>query len=165
MKLAKELEVDIVRATHLIPHQGIKASCESLVNYAEEANKIFDEARQVVKELKLVVFMPGNFNLNDMNKTQELIFNKKCEKPFYFIHIHPTGKVTACESFPIDESCLGDLSKQHFNEIWEGKGYKKLRRLFKLSRYPDYCRNCPVWGDESLEGYKFVERDLPALYV
>jgi radical SAM protein with 4Fe4S-binding SPASM domain len=105
--------------------------------------------------------MPPSFDLDDRQEIRELLFNKPwCRKPFNFMYIRSSGKVYPCEHLIANQWYLGDFAKQGFKEIWRGRAYKKIRKQFRLSIYTEGCRNCPVWGGNSLESYSFREREL-----
>jgi len=161
--LAKALEADSIRASHLIPFKSLDIMDESLVNCPDKANKILDEARNVAKKLKLKIEVPPNFNLKDFNdkgrKKRESSFNKPdCRVPFESMYIASDGRVIPCVWFSIKDWCAGNFRNESFEKIWEGSVYKKLRKGFNHSVYTKYCKNCPVYGSDNIENYVFKER-------
>lgn len=67
-----------------------------------------------------------------------------CLLPWFSMYIAVDGDVRPCCSFAEGNVCsLGNLFKQPFEEIWNGKAYQDLRRR-SLERRLDYsvCRNC-----------------------
>lgn len=159
LRLSKRLNADSVRATHLIPFKSLNIINESLGLYREETNTVLNESRTLANELGLSVIMPPNFDLKKQ-ESKELLFNKpNCRIPNFSMCIISDGRVIPCAWFPLKEWCAGNFQIQNFDEIWDGEIYKKLREQFKLSIYPDDCKNCPVWGDEILQNYSFVEKE------
>lgn len=158
IRLAKELGADSVRANHLIPFKKLNNISESLVNCREMANMIFDEARKAANTLRLEVKIPENFNI-DEPPAKDIIFNKpNCRMPFESMFIISDGRVIPCCWFPLREWCAGDFNHDTFDSIWNGPVFEKLRKRFKDGIYIEYCKNCPVYGNESIKGYVFKAR-------
>ena len=56
---------------------------------------------------------------------------------------------------------LGDISKDTFEEIWDGDKYNQLRVDHKLGNYPSYCHGCDfLIDDPEVLVYTNHERDL-----
>jgi radical SAM protein with 4Fe4S-binding SPASM domain len=160
LRLASKLGADRIRANHLIPFKHLNIMAESLAGCKEETNRVFDEARAVAKELKLDVCMPPNFITGNAAKEEQAILNKKaCRAPFDSMFIVSDGKVIPCTWFSFKKWAAGDFRKENFYEIWNGAVYKKLRTSFRTGEYTEYCFNCPVYGDETMDDYVFAERE------
>jgi len=158
LRLAKELGADSVRANHLIPFKELDIMKESLKYCKEEANAMFADARGLINELGIDAKIPADFPLGTgQNKT---CFNKpNCRVPFESLFIVSDGRVIPCTWFSFKRMCAGDFNTQIFEEIWEGPVYKKLRKSFEMRSYTEYCRNCPIYGDEDVATYVFKERN------
>ncbi len=62
-----------------------------------------------------------------------------CLRPYDFSYIGYDGNVRPC-CFPL--LFLGTISEHNFRDIWNGAGYRGLRRAFARHRPPDFCRAC-----------------------
>lgn len=58
--------------------------------------------------------------------------------------IHPCCQVLGRD----EEAVLGHLSENTFDEIWNGKEYKKLRQGHMDGNYPSYCKGCDFLIDD-----------------
>ncbi|MEI8349043.1 MAG: radical SAM protein [Candidatus Omnitrophota bacterium] len=159
VRLAKKLEADLIQVTHLIPFKSLDIMSESLVNYKKETNEILNEAESLAKSIKIALELPSRFSLNKAKDTQ-LLFNKPdCRVLYNSMYIISDGRVVPCTWFSLKEYCVGDFKKENFQEIWNGEVYGRLRRQWRNRTYPEYCRNCPVWGSESIDNYVFQEKE------
>lgn len=158
VELSYNLGADQVRATHLILFKSLNLGEESLVNIKKEANAVFDQVRKIADKLNFDVKIPPNFNITyAVNKRK--IFNKlHCDKPNNSMYIISDGRVLPCTWFPLKKYCAGNFNYHNFEEIWNGEVYKKLRLKFKSLIFTKYCKDCPPWGDFSIDGYTFLER-------
>lgn len=159
IKLAKELGVDFIQVTHLIPFKSLDIMNESLINYEKETNEIIDEAGSLARKIKINVELPLKFNLTKVKNTQPLFNKPDCRLLYNSMYIISDGRVIPCAWFSLRECCAGDFKKDTFQEIWHGEVYKKLRRQWRDKIYPEYCLNCPAWSSESLDNYVFREKE------
>ncbi len=158
LRLAKTLQVERVRATHLIPFAGLDIMNESLVHCQEEANEILRCCRKLAEEIGIDCQVPPDFPA-DFDNNRPLVFTKPhCRAPFTTLYITHEGKVVPCDAFPPAELCAGSFLTQSFNEIWHGPVYTSLRKQFSDKTFTPYCLNCPSWGIEPFDNYVFIER-------
>lgn len=158
IRLAERLRADSVRATHLIPFATLGIAEESLGLYRRETNAVLQEARLLAQERGMNVVMPPDFDLAEQ-EGGELAFNKpQCRIPDMSMCIISDGRVVPCSWFSLQEWCAGNFQVQDFDEIWEGRVYRTVRERIRRSEHPADCRNCPVWGNEALGTYRFVEK-------
>jgi MoaA/NifB/PqqE/SkfB family radical SAM enzyme len=69
----------------------------------------------------------------------------RCGNPWIHAHIKVEGKVYAC---CYNHTVMGDLTKQSFDEIWNGPKYRSLRQAIATGKYWASCRGAPCnWID------------------
>ena len=82
---------------------------------------------------------------------------KSCIDPWRSITVTWDGKIIPC-CFDWDaEYSMGDITKEHFSQIWNGAKYRKLRSDF-LSGNLELCKNCPesVFDKFFMKPEKFI---------
>jgi radical SAM protein with 4Fe4S-binding SPASM domain len=69
----------------------------------------------------------------------------RCSQPTCEVYILHDGRVFAC-SHPLsyEKMLVGNLSLQHFGEIWNGEAYRALRRGLTTGDALPICRTCPL---------------------
>ncbi len=69
----------------------------------------------------------------------------RCSQPTCEVYVLYDGRVFAC-SHPLsyEKMLVGDLSRQSFDEIWNGEAYRALRRGLAHADAPLICRTCPL---------------------
>ena len=78
----------------------------------------------------------GNFQINNP-------LNNHCLRMWLGCVITWDGLVVPCCFDKDAEYRMGDLKKQSFKEIWQGRAYEEFRkRLFSVRKEIDICRNC-----------------------
>lgn len=66
-----------------------------------------------------------------------------CVWPWRGIYVTWNGGVTpCCKILNYNEPLLGNLLKEDFWDIWNGKEYQKLRKLLRDRKMPPYCEGC-----------------------
>ena len=64
-----------------------------------------------------------------------------CEYPFFgYITLNYEGFVAPCCRLT-NVAHMGDLKQQSFNDVWNGKHFRKLRELMISGNYPSYCHD------------------------
>lgn len=63
---------------------------------------------------------------------------KICKYPFSYIEIHPKGTVACCCSSYTDDYFFGNVFKESFEEIWNGKKAQKFRQDILDGKY-SFC--------------------------
>lgn len=73
--------------------------------------------------------------------------NNICNSPWRDIIVNYDGK---CYNCCYQWKPFGDLSEKTFNEIWNGKEIRKIRKTILSGKFPDNCMNpsniCPFQG-------------------
>lgn len=67
-----------------------------------------------------------------------------CKKPWEEIMVGINGDVRICCHLPSEESILGNLYEQSFEEIWNGPVARRVRRQFLDNVVPEECCFCPL---------------------
>ena len=58
--------------------------------------------------------------------------------------IRPDGKVSLCCNDALGHMTLGDLNESSVTEVWNGQGYKKIRKEMQMNgrKNLNLCKNC-----------------------
>ena len=98
-----------------------------------------------IEEINYQQFSGGSKNDRPQNG-EVLLESQICPQPFYMIQINPDGKVVPCCSmkYPV---ILGDVGKEHVQEVWLGEAYQKFRKnmLHGVSYASNVCRDCKLY--------------------
>lgn len=88
--------------------------------------------------------------------------NKVCKYPFQYVEIHPSGNIACCCSSFTDDYFFGNIFKNSFDEIWNGKKAKKFRKDIIEKKY-SYCHldMCSGIDTEQYIDIKEVNEDAP----
>ncbi len=146
VRMAVARGLDGVRISNLIP-QTEAQRYQSLVYHRSESNGVFDECRRLAEGSRLTLVTPEPFEAPPMKTNSKI----KLEVPARADCIHPWTSVSIDEKGLVHPCCvsdqvLGDLNRQSFAEIWNGRKYRTLRRRVN-SPYPQlYCRRCMLRG-------------------
>ena len=76
------------------------------------------------------------------------LLNNPCRNLWNCPTLHWNGTVCSCFMDFDEERPLGDLRGQHFEEIWKGQAFQKLRRAFRKG-----WQDLPLCGECS-SGFK-----------
>lgn len=146
VRMAVERRLDGVRMSNLIP-QTEAQRYQSLVYHRAESNRVFDECRRIAEGSRLTLITPEPFEAPPMKTNSKV----KLEVPARVDCIHPWTSVSIDEKGLVHPCCvsdqvLGDLTKQSFAEIWNGRKYRTLRRRVNSANPQLYCRRCMLRG-------------------
>ncbi len=72
-------------------------------------------------------------------------FPKFCYFVAIYAKIDPDGSVYPCCRAPKD-LLMGNIKEESFDEIWNGKKYRQLRKEFFSGKLRKTCRGCPLLG-------------------
>ncbi|MFH1453371.1 MAG: radical SAM protein [Armatimonadota bacterium] len=141
--LAHKLGMTGINASHFSPQFESQRE-QSLIYHKELYNRIYDEAMEKAKKLGIDLDLPYKFNILRINekevKVKESLEHKNyCPWPWKGASINHEGKVMPCCG---SGSVMGDLNKNDFTDIWNGKKYRSLRETIGTKNPPDYCRGC-----------------------
>ncbi|OGL45672.1 MAG: hypothetical protein A2161_08395 [Candidatus Schekmanbacteria bacterium RBG_13_48_7] len=173
IRLAHNLNVNGVGASHMVPFDMLDMEKESLVHDKTLCNRILDESRKIAAELNIEFRAPENFQLNETiatNQPFEKITerfdlnvgtgknNCYCPLPLYFVGIDSDGNVIPC-GYWYSEKPLGNIKTQTFFEIWQSDIYQALRSELMNGHPRETCRNCPSTGIGKVDNeYSFKAR-------
>ena len=162
LRLAKQLGVAHVTASHLVPYSELDMTNETLHHHHELANSYLTQARQCAQELALSFDAPPNFpepseqtekfsasaDQTSVNAVERL----ECYWPYRELLIRPDGNVHPC-CYWYEDTSMGNFMTQSFQEIWEGSTYQQLRNELSSHAFRPTCETCPgmVAGGKRLE--------------
>ena len=148
VELASALGVDMVAGSYFIPNFSSERY-QCLYYHQRYANDIADKAEERAWLLGIEFRMP-RYNLPGQRLTQEELrpVYETCPLPSTMINISETGIVTPCCANP---TIMGDLSRQSFEDVWNGKKYSRFRSDPGAN---PFCRIChtPVYGQRASTG-------------
>lgn len=162
LRLAKDLGVAHVTASHLVPYAELETKEESLTLYPDLANTYLDQARQVAREIGLSFDAPPNFaeqadtNLTGKEPTPvpsqdgSSGSSTRCHWPWDEILIRPDGSVNPC-CYWYENLSMGNFHTQSFKQIWHGKAYKQLRHELETGTLREMCQKCPEMNARRVE--------------
>jgi len=132
---------------------------ESLSQYPELANRLFDEAAERARRREIVLQLPAKYGprpvpteaswLRRLRNVGRLLpererFPKRCDDPWTRVHVSPDGSVHPCCA---SRRVMGDLGRQRFADIWNCRRYRWFRRRIRSFLPPPECRHCnTLWG-------------------
>lgn len=146
LTMAAQLGVDRVTITHFVPWQESQRY-QSLIYHKKLANQMLKKAQELGDELGLLVDVPGPFHMNsDSSGTREIESNSNksytlCYHPWRSVSINEIGDVMPCCATSV---VMGDLRKASFDEIWNGRKYRKLRETVNSPKPLSFCKNCAL---------------------
>jgi glycosyltransferase involved in cell wall biosynthesis/MoaA/NifB/PqqE/SkfB family radical SAM enzyme len=147
VKLAAELGVDRVKGHHLwthfesIQHLSVKASKESITQWNEYVEKVFDVRKKYRKPNGEEVLLENFFSIfpTENNEVPE-----EYECPFLGreLWISATGKISPCCAPDNLRKSLGDFGNIVDTSIADVMGGKKYKELVKNYRKVKLCKGC-----------------------
>jgi len=146
--LAARLGVDRITVTHFVPWNQNQRQ-QSLVYHKNLSNEMLEVAGKMAAESKLVIDLPKPFRLdkneNQTDCKQDMHSNPElpCQLPWTSVSINEQGDVMPCCATSV---VMGNLNDKSFQEIWNGRRYKKLRRTVNTASPLSFCRNCALRG-------------------
>lgn len=155
LRLAKELGVAHVTASHLVPYVELDIKEESLTLHQDLANTYLEQARQVAREIGISFDAPPNFVGSEMpnfRTSERPNFQPltRCHWPWDEILIRPDGSVNPC-CYWYENVSMGNFHSQSFKQIWHGKAYKQLRRELENGTLREMCQKCPEMNAKRTE--------------
>jgi len=135
-------------------------AAEHLSHHPEIANRAFDEAAERARERGIALLLPPKYApaaapspraslLAHLRNVRRLLpergrFPKRCPDPWMTALVSTSGLVHPCCA---SRRVMGDLSRQSFEEIWNGRRYRWFRRRINSFLPPPECRLCnQLWG-------------------
>ncbi len=134
--LAAECGADGVNASVLVPYEGLDVMPEvpdtSSADYASSIAAARDEARRLGVLFNL---------LGNADRPKDAI----CRYVRSWVFIAPDGLVFPCPYWNLG-SPMGDLSREDFGRIWNGRAYRQLRESLSGGSPAGFCTDCPEYG-------------------
>lgn len=174
--LAERLDADDIEVLNLLTRNlPPEVSRTELARDPGRANRRFREARARAEgspvELRLppmfgeegtpAAFDPSearNYLLWEKLPCSRSPYPNSCSDPWTRFIVSATGDVLPCCVWPYS---LGNLTRQSFEEIWNGSGFRKTRRRVN-SRYPQTpCKECTLWSGINAGRREAVAASLP----
>jgi len=151
IQLAKKIRATRVHVQHLLPaHQN--QQLQSLSYHRTTANRVFKNSDVLAKSLGVSLQLPNQFPVGNMEKIYQPESNVMnnglipCYYPWTAVNILENGDVTPC--CISNAMIMGNLNKQNFESIWNGKSYQKLRARVNTNPY-GACKNCSMRAGNS----------------
>jgi radical SAM protein with 4Fe4S-binding SPASM domain len=123
---------------------GIVPTDKKLKKAIAKISKDIDSIRETQKE---VFFINWREKLLNLLNRKTLKNETPCLTPWISTYITATGKVLPCCYLTSEKYVMGNIYKNSFHEIWNGKKYREFRSLLIDSRenIPE-CYSC-FWND------------------
>jgi len=148
VELAHRFGVQMVAfSSFLIGDRTDEFARESLINSPEEVIPHWEPAFRRSQELGIAV-TPMVFDCRDRQeeerrKWQGTLYDargriRQCPIPWWNTYIDTDGSVRPCCVSPP----IGNLLECSFREVWNGPGYRELRRTVNTPDMPEYCKQC-----------------------
>jgi len=169
VELAADMGIDMVVGSYFIPNFASERY-QCLYYHQRYANEVAEKAEERALKLGVEFRMP-RFRMpgQRLSKDELRPVYETCPLPHTMVNISETGVVTPCCANP---TIMGDLSKQSFEEVWNGKKYLRFRE--DVASNP-FCRLChtPVYGAKASTGVmldpsyqiKTIGTELPLRHV
>lgn len=135
--------VRALRVTGVVPEAEIRA----------EIDRAIEAARRCKVNLHVGVGVPRvyrfgkqGFRLFKLDYMPELVVRRYpnfCWQTATYLKVDADGSVYPCCREPAELN-MGNLRKQSFEEIWNGKKYRQLRREMFTGKYSKCCRACSM---------------------
>ena len=158
LSMAKALGVQEVALFHLIVHD-LRLFPLSLYNSQEEANRSLDEAREIARDLGIILIAPENFpgdKPSFKGEKRNVAYRQKCFQPWKELLIGHDGTISPCCSWR--EDAHGFIG-EGFEKAWNSQLFRSLRRELSSGELRKGCRNCLVLTGGTLqERENFISR-------
>ena len=143
VRFAHQHEIRSVHVRHLLAFaddaEGL--NCQEQMRYQESFNAIAQESRREADRLGVTLFLPDAVQKETPSRSptqpghrNQQEANPYCMIPWFEAVIAPTGNYRLCSAFPP----FGNLRNQSFDEIYNGRRMRDLRRKL-MTRAPDAC--------------------------
>ncbi|MBD3213900.1 MAG: radical SAM protein, partial [Candidatus Lokiarchaeota archaeon] len=115
------------------------------------------DINSITERQKKLFYIIWREKLIDLLSRKTLKNESPCLTPWISTYITATGKVLPCCYLTSEKYVMGNIYKNSFNEIWNGKKYRAFRRLLIDSRenIPE-CYGC-FWNDyDRVRKYRLI---------
>ncbi|MEW5894767.1 MAG: radical SAM protein [Candidatus Omnitrophota bacterium] len=137
---------------------------------AQQDRTVHDET-EISGYIKEALGMAASMGLGDVKHNLETILNDiahplkegPCYFPYYVVAVSCDGKISPCCLFYDYQMDVGDLNRCSFDEIWNGRQYKKFRKELRFRRNAmRICGTCPL-NDISLHNMMHQIQRIPGI--
>ena len=149
IEIGAELGVDEILVTHLIPMTEAHRD-QSLVYHKGLANDIFDEAMELARKREVSLKLPPSFPIMKIDcvrgaddEAASVQKRKMCYHPWTSVSVDENGDVFPCCVY---DRPLGSLEEASFQDIWNGRKFRRLRKTVNSSSPEASCRHCALRG-------------------
>lgn len=131
---AKELRVQYF----MITHESLTDEC--LWFDKERSNQYLAEARRKCDEYGIRLDAPPLFEDKTHTADERELRTQRCHWPWKGMLIDSDGDALPCCQWKGEK--LGNVTQEGFQAVWNGEGYKQLRRDWITGNLSESCRNC-----------------------
>jgi len=163
VELAVEVGASQVTVSHFRPVRE-SHRYQSLCFHRGEANAAIARAAARAAEVGIHFVGPRPFDLlpmaDDGNQApQARTAEPRCFHPWKSVSINERGDVMPCCA---TNAVMGNLRKDDFQTIWNGRRFRELRKRVNSSDPPSYCRGCVLRGVnlDSASGELFTDESF-----
>ncbi len=137
--LAQDLDVSGIRLQYfMIPHESLTDEC--LWFEPEKSNRFLSEAIQKCEAYGIPIDAPPLFDPERKADRKKKLRTQRCHWPWKGILLGSKGEVTPCCQWK--GPSLGNINEESFEAVWNGEGYRQLRRDWISGKLNKYCRDC-----------------------
>lgn len=156
VQTAKDLDAERILVQHLLP-KNAEQKVQSLFFHRLTANEVFDKTETVAKTTGVRVELPPRLDTGakSLLRHQEPApeGDKKlhpCYFPWMAANVQENGDVLPC-CVADGSLIMGNLQKQSFDDIWNGRAYQRLRATVNSDRPMPSCATCSMRGRAASE--------------
>ncbi len=144
--LAKELGVDYLAGSFVVPLGKNKNKITSISKYKKNIKKITNKTKKIIEEIDFEVSVsPLLEYLESGGEKQFYNQFQPCYMPWYSTFITWDGYVNPCDFSCDNEIVFGNAFDEPFKKIWNNKKYRDFRkRILKERKSIKICRVCSV---------------------
>jgi MoaA/NifB/PqqE/SkfB family radical SAM enzyme len=134
--LAARCRADTLEISYLMAYEEGLVE-RSLFFDKARANSALERVKERARALGVETRLPAPFTTDGEPKPPAP--QDTCPRPYDFAYVGYDGNVRPC-CFPL--LFLGTIKNEPFDGIWNGAGYRRLRRAFAEDDPPAFCRAC-----------------------
>lgn len=139
VEMIKRLGAEKVRFQYfMITHESLTEEC--LWFDKERSNRYLSEAIRACEEAGIEVDAPPLFREERKNGEEKQLRTQRCHWPWKGMLIDSDGNALPCCQWK--GKPLGNVNEEGFQAVWNGEGYRQLRRDWITGDLNESCRNC-----------------------
>jgi radical SAM protein with 4Fe4S-binding SPASM domain len=168
VRFARTTGVDRVKVLRMhYMTEKLKQDEDPFVNFTrEELDRHVHEAQRVAREVGMNLTL-GEVGYDDVDAfpvrahDPPLIPTYCCNMLMQEVYVYPTEEIFPC-CIPSAALRMGTLKEKSFPEIWNGRGYRRLRRQMFSQKLEGACSGCKIYGlDPEDSAFDFVPGAAP----